>query len=159
MKKSAYILFSLIIILVVIFGSIIISIHNHKGFVSLANMNAKTHYQYFNNKQIDLSKYTTLSSEKEYYICGECSDFSSYIAYSGDVFNEKTLIYGSEEKKPNGYWAIKIKAGNIVASWASNYPLKKNQLIPYTIEEQEQQADLFDNSKNIKIIGYYDNES
>ena len=39
-----------------------------------------------------------------------------------------------------------------------NY-VEKNQLIPYTIEEQEQQADLFDNSKNIKIIGYYDNES
>ena len=37
--------------------------------------------------------------------------------------------------------------------------IEKNQLIPYTIEEQEQQADLFDNSKNIKIIGYYDNES
>jgi hypothetical protein len=37
--------------------------------------------------------------------------------------------------------------------------IEKNQLIPYTIEEQEQQADLFDNSKNTKIIGYYDNES
>jgi len=159
MKKRLLPIISVILIIsACLFFFIALSLHNNKGYVSSANMKASTHYKHFSNGQIDLSEFITLNSQGDYYIYGECHDFSSYTAYSGDVFNKNTLIYGSEEI-PNSYWAIKIHNRKISAAWSSNYPLKESQLIPYSIEEQEKQAKLFQKSDETKIIGYYDNEA
>ena len=160
MKKKFMIMFLIVlpILCIVFFFIITLSLRNNHGFVTAANMNAKVYYKYFTNGQINLNVIDNFGKDGTFYIYGECADYESFTAYSGDGFKENKLIYGSPSQ-PTGYWAIKIQDGTITAAWSSNYPLNENQLIPYSIEEQEKQANLFDKSTNTKIIGYYECKS
>lgn len=157
MKKTLLFISLVFSIISVVFFAFLtsISLHNNKGFVTTANLKAKTYYQYFTNGQIDLSKIGVLKNKGIHYIYGECADSESFTVYSGDIIKENKLIYGYEAS-PTGYWAIKLQDGNVVAVWSSNYPLKENQLISYSIEEQEEKTKLFEKSNETKVIGYYE---
>lgn len=138
-----------LIILTLIFILYVISIHHKKGQISLINSMAMHHYNSFNNGLIELEHFSDIKITGENYIFGECRDCSNYTAYKGDSVKNNTLIYGKKEYIANGYWAIKISNGKVEATWASNYPLQKEELIEYSEKEQLKK---FDNSK---LIGYY----
>lgn len=160
MKKKLLIIFLVVLPIscIVFFFMITLSLRNNHSFVTAANMNAKVYYKYFTNGQINLNVIDNFGKDGTFYIYGECTDYESFTAYSGDVVKENKLIYGFESP-PTNYWAIKVHNGTVVAAWSSNFPLKEEQLVAYSIEEQEKQANLFDKSTNTKIIGYYEYKS
>lgn len=77
---------------------------------------------------IELGNYPDINVDGENYIFGECQDCFYYNAYKGDSVKSDILIYGKEKAKANGYWAVKIVDGEVKETWASNYPLQKEQL-------------------------------
>ncbi|MDE6797900.1 MAG: hypothetical protein K2J36_07810 [Ruminococcus sp.] len=89
---------------------------------------ARIHYNYFTNGLIELDNYSDINVIGENYIFGECRDFTNYTAYKGDSVKSDTLLFGAGTEKPDGYWAVKIIDGDVKETWASNYPLKKEQL-------------------------------
>lgn len=160
MKKNKHILkivFICIIANALFFGMIYYFINKNQTFsyISFINSIAENHYNSFNNGLIDYNNIFSIYKNKEYIIYGECHDYDYYIAYANELIKKDTLIYGSNDKKANNYWAIKIQNKIIVEVWVSNYPLKKEQLHPYTIEEQYKQIHLFEKFSSSKAIGYY----
>lgn len=117
-----------IIILALILIVYPISEHSVKGKMSLINSSAMHHYKSFTNGLIELGNYPDINVDGENYIFGECQDCFYYNAYKGDSVKSDILIYGTEKAKANGYWAVKIVDGEVKETWASNYPLQKEQL-------------------------------
>ncbi|MDE5557219.1 MAG: hypothetical protein K2J32_05930 [Ruminococcus sp.] len=117
-----------LIILTLILIVYAISEHSVKGKIALINSSAMHHYKSFTNGLIELDNYPDINVDGENYILGECRDCFYYSAYKGDSVKSDILIYGAEKEKANGYWAVKIIDGEVKETWASNYPLKKEQL-------------------------------
>lgn len=151
-------IFSLVLIFVYV-----LSEHSIKGQISLINSTAMHHYNSFTNGLIELENYPDIKLNGENYIFGECHDCLNYTAYKGDSVKNDILICGTLKEIANGYWAIKIVDGKVESVWASNYPLKKEQLISYTTEELSNQLNIFEvifgsfHLCSPKIIGYYYN--
>ncbi|MDE6666463.1 MAG: hypothetical protein K2K14_09845 [Ruminococcus sp.] len=124
--KKIIIIFSVVSALILLLYAI--SEHSIKGKISSINSSAMIHYKSFTNGLIELDKYPDINVDGENYISGECRDFLNYSAYKGDSVKSDILIYGAEKEKANGYWAVKIIDGEVKETWASNYPLKKEQL-------------------------------
>ena len=151
--KIFALMFLFLIIIFILFGVIIYpTILNNK--VATINKKAKNHYNFFTAYYKDLSHIIDLPNKGSFYIIGENTDNSYYLAYSGDNIQTETIIYGNKQEI-NGYWAIKITDNKIVQAWASNYPLSKEQLIDYSIKEQKKQFSLFENTMETRAIGYY----
>lgn len=124
--KKIIIIFSVVSALILPLYAI--SEHSIKGKIALINSAAMHHYNSFTNGLIELDNYSDINVEGENYILGECRDCFYYNAYKGDSVKSDILIYGAEKEKANGYWAVKIIDGEVKETWASNYPLKKEQL-------------------------------
>ena len=152
LKSSIFMFF---IILTSIFMLYVVSVHNKKGQISSINSMAMHHYNSFTNGLIKLENFPDIKVNGENYILGECQDCSNYTAYKGDSVKDNTLIYGKKEYIANGYWAIKIVNGKVEATWASNYPLQKNQLIEYSEKKQLKEITIIKKFDKSKLIGYY----
>lgn len=124
--KKIIIVFSVVLTLMLLIYPI--SEHSIKGKIALINSLARIHYNYFTNGLIELDNYSDINVIGENYIFGECRDFTNYTAYKGDSVKSDTLLFGAGTEKPDGYWAVKIIDGDVKETWASNYPLKKEQL-------------------------------
>jgi len=124
--KRSIIVFSIVLTLILIVYAI--SEHSVRGKIDLINSSAMHHYNSFTNGLIELDNYSDINVNGENYILGECRNYFNYSAYKGDSVKSDILIYGAEKEKANGYWAVKIIDGEVKETWASNYPLKKEQL-------------------------------
>ncbi len=124
--KRSVIVFSIVLTLILIVYAI--SEHSVRGKIALINSSAMRHYNSFTNGLIELDNYPDINVDGENYILGECRDYFNYSVYKGDSVKSDILIYGAEKEKVNGYWAVKIIDGEVKETWASNYPLKKEQL-------------------------------
>ena len=124
--KRSIIIFLIILTLMSVLYEI--SEHNVKARIALINSSAMHHYNSFTNGLIEFDNYPDININGENYILGECRDYFNYSAYKGNSVKSDTLIYGAEKEKANGYWAVKIVDGKVKETWASNYPLKKEQL-------------------------------
>lgn len=125
LKRSIIIFFIILTLILIVYP---ISEHSVKGKMSLINSSARHHYKSFTNGLIELGNYPDINVDGENYILGECQDCFYYNAYKGDSVKSDILIYGTGTEKVNGYWAVKIVDGEVKETWASNYPLKKEQL-------------------------------
>ena len=152
MKSIGLIAVAVLVIFCIIVA--FISHHQIKEYVSSANSTAKMHYNYF-SKVIELLLFTNVPADGEYVVMGECHDFASYTAYTGDLFEQDTFLYGNKNLIANSYWAIRIDDGQIVEAWSSNYPLNKTQLHAYTEDEQCKEIHMFEKFKESEIVGYY----
>lgn len=138
----------------ILFGAIIYpTVLNDK--VATINKKAKNHFNFFTSYYKDISNIIDLPDNGSFYIIGENTDNSYYLAYSGDNIQTETIIHGNKQEI-NGYWAIKITDNKVVQVWSSNYPLSKEQLIDYSIKEQKKQFSLFENTMDTNAIGYYE---
>lgn len=124
--KKIIIIFSVIAVLILQLYAI--SEHSVKGEISSVKSSAMHHYRTFTNGLIEFDKYPDINLDGENYISGECRNCFYYSAYKGDSVKSDILIYGAEKEKADGYWAVKIIDGEVKETWASNYPLKKEQL-------------------------------
>ena len=95
-----------------------------------------------------------VSDKGEYYIFGEAGENGYYLAYAGEVLEKDVLICGNPDEKPSLYWAMKAEDGKFTEAWSSKKALTKEQLEPYSFDEQEEQTSklMFLNSDS--IIGY-----
>ncbi len=116
------------------------------------NNKAKNYYCILVNEQIQLVEYIENLSTDQKIIFGESNDLDSIVMY---LNKRKILIYGDEQLQPNSYWAIRIENGNIVNVWSSNYPLKEEQLITYSTNEQRKKMGIFEKLNKTDVIGYY----
>ncbi|MBR6617252.1 MAG: hypothetical protein IKL00_05180 [Oscillospiraceae bacterium] len=123
--------------------------------VCSANSTAVTYYHYFTNGTIDLSKFTSIPKEGEYYVLGKNDGYQNYTAYAGDLLAHDTVLLGSHSTSPDSYWAVRIKDGTITESWSSKYRLEEKQLHSYTEQEQMKQARFWEDPDETRIIGYY----
>ena len=101
----------------------------------------------------DYKKLVNMPKEGIHYILGECNgNGSSYRIYKNDFIKNDMIIFGEEFELAEFYWAFKIENGEITESWASAYPLKIEQLVPYTIKEQMRYMPLIKRFNYSKVI-------
>lgn len=145
MINKKIIIFCPIVLLLILYA---ISEHNVNNKISLIKSSARHHYNSFTNGLIEFNNYPDINVEGESYIFGECYDYLNYSAYKENSVKSDILIYGAEKVKANGYWAVKIIDGEVKETWASNYPLKKEQLT-------EKQIDLSPLEKILTLLKIY----
>lgn len=128
---------------------------NFKSYVNSMNTMAGQNYSVVINFS-DYKKLVNMPKEGIHYILGECNgNGSSYRIYKNDFIKNDMIIFGEEFELAEFYWAFKIENGEITESWASAYPLKIEQLVPYTIKEQMRYMPLIKRFNYSKVIGYY----
>lgn len=127
-----------------------------KDHARLMNSVAKMHYNYCRKGGfIDLTSILDLPSFGEYFILGECYNVEYYVAYANDFVEQDILLIGNSQTEANGYWAVKVNNGDVVAAWSSHHPLREDQLVKYTFNEQCKQIYFFEELNKSNVIGYY----
>jgi len=128
---------------------------NFKTYINSMNTMAGQNYSVVINFS-DYKKAINVPKEGIHYIFGECNgNGKSYRIYKNDFIKNDMIIFGEEFELAEFYWAFKIENGEITESWASAYPLKNEQLVPYIIKEQMRYMPLIKRFNYSKVIGYY----
>lgn len=126
------------------------------GRISSMNLEAKTHCHYIGKDGLcDLTQFFELPQSGEYFVTGEHHGTDYYKVYAGGLVQADTLLLGEAGTAANGYWAVRIRDGEVTAAWSAYHPLREEQLVAYTYEEQKQQIHLFEDWSNSDLIGYY----
>jgi len=132
-------------------------IYNHqaKGYLEFVNSIARCHYNSFHNGLIDYNNILPVLKNGEHIIYGESFDYEYYIAYASESVENDTLLFGTKNKEPNNYWAVRIIDGEIIEVWTSSYPLKENQLCNFTKDEQLKQLSIFEKFSTSDVVGHF----
>lgn len=155
--KALFLLIFLLSLIFLLFGLFISSsIINDK--ISTVNTKAKNYFNFFTAYYNDLSNNINIPDNGSFYIIGQCKDNAYYIIDTEDRISKEIVIYGNKNEI-NGYWAINIVNNKIVQVWSANYPLSREQLIPYSINDQKKQFRIFESTTKTKAIGYFANQS
>lgn len=126
--------------------------------ISTINIKAKNHFNFFTAYYNDLLNSINIPDNGSFYIMGQCKENAYYIIDAGGLILKDDVIYGNKNEI-NGYWAINIVDNKIVQVWSSNYPLSREQLIPYSIDDQKKQFKIFESTLKTKAIGYFENQN
>lgn len=109
-----------------------------------------------------------VSDETTYILQGEYGMYH-FLVYANDLDSENTMIYESNSKDYQQFWAAKITGTTVVEVWTSKKELTESDLHPYTLEEQENSVHFVPIFAFIKwhrlgwvddtdLVGYYKND-
>ena len=166
MKKAiSFIGTSVIIILLLLSILFFALIHSSsKNYIYIKNSQAKELVKYSQSTKYRFKSYcenNSIPQTEIVFLSGVTTNSSDIIIQSNEFCDHDVNIScnPSDNTTINYYWIIKIDNNIISDIWTSNVPLGKEQLNPYSFEEQIKNIPVFKKDRMSYAIGYYHNTS
>lgn len=140
---------------------VFVMIHSSsKNYIYIKNSEAEELFTYSQSTKYRFKNYCEKNSIPQteiVFLSGMTTNYADVIIQSNEFCNHDVNIScnPSDDTTISYYWIIKIDNNTISEIWTSKVPLEKEQLKPYSFEEQIKNIPLFNKDRMNYAIGYY----